>query len=1168
MLELAAALILAQSSVAPLEIRCPNGRVQVVPASGQIRILSATGALLAEGPLWRLRLRDGRVVAPAPGDGVTVERHEDGYRLVWPEASATVTIQIRREGTGVSLRAAVAPANQDALSIGCPAQLHLDPRHLKRVIFPSDLGIALKAGFFRPQRNITAWEPISVGPLGLKRMAGLSCVLRPMDAPPETVEATSEGTALLGEELAHQWTAKPRYVLRPSTQPPEEPLLQGPSGAFLGIHRIGAGMLVRFGGKLEAGDGPLLIATVQHVLAQLERSNNRPQRHTVVLIALQHGPPTGGWAPALIEDWQEALEHSPWLVSAGLRTRVATTPKEIAQCMKDGTTFAVVNPYSERLPCASARWQSMADAVHSFLVKGGIWFETTGWPAYIAIHPAKYLSISTGYPIGFCDYARVETSRGNFSLYGVQPADDPMHIFVPAEWSARGGNTGAVLERGWQGFAPKGKSWSAPPVRIAFAPTVADDLNAYRAENHLTGSLEQKMPSALLDRWKHSLLINVAGPTFAQQAEAVDQLPEPAAVHIGDYLHGGFDKQLPDILPPNPAKGSEQDFRALFDAIHRAAGAGRRGGIAIPYTNPTWWCDDPRGPTFRRTGDAPLLIGLDGKPNREQYGANWGWSICPWHPAVLAATDRMWEPFVSQYPADALFVDQLGMRSLIYDFNPASPTPYAYVQGIMNLGKRMARHFPIACEHGFDRLMDTVSQFRGLTWQLVPFERTPPWLADWLVLYRDRMADDEWECYPLGLFLAHDCVLFGHHGGGPFVNDREELAWTMVLGYQISAEIWPSPLPDSRKSAWLAYLARLQDVVGSRIAGLPLLDFRYLVGSGSRGVIQARYGPYTVTANLRETPYLLGNRAIAPMGFDVEGPGVAAGIYTRYGSLNGSPELWVLGSPSPEVLNPAPQPIAGKSAAPHTVPVLSRAQSTATFVGVLDFAPLNGADYPWGGPSPEQWMDALEGAAPVRAGWASVRRIGSAYELESALKHPEVWLALVNPYAETLPISRTLNSQTMLDAIRRFVQAGGYWIENGGYPFWTARNVDDAQSPTISLGPAGLAFLGAAPSSIGLFTEPEVRLRPTPAGITWLGRQWADLLASCAARVNRSPQYPGADVILAEGAQGEAYLAGWNLGGLGWFLRFCGGPVPQKVALPFGVALIQRLFQPAVAPRH
>ena len=60
----------------------------------------------------------------------------------------------------------------------------------------------------------------------------------------------------------------------------------------------------------------------------------------------------------------------------------------------------------------------------------------------------------------------------------------------------------------------------------------------------------------------------------------------------------------------------------------------------MPYTNPTWWCDGPKGPTFVKHGEAPLLKKLDGKPAHEQYARNEGFTVCHWHPAVRAANEQ------------------------------------------------------------------------------------------------------------------------------------------------------------------------------------------------------------------------------------------------------------------------------------------------------------------------------------------------------------------------------------------------------------------------------------------------------------------------------------------------------------------------------------------------
>lgn len=47
----------------------------------------------------------------------------------------------------------------------------------------------------------------------------------------------------------------------------------------------------------------------------------------------------------------------------------------------------------------------------------------------------------------------------------------------------------------------------------------------------------------------------------------------------------------------------------------------------IPYTNPTWWCDEPKGPTFQKAGQGPLLKLLNGKPSPERYAQNTGFTV-------------------------------------------------------------------------------------------------------------------------------------------------------------------------------------------------------------------------------------------------------------------------------------------------------------------------------------------------------------------------------------------------------------------------------------------------------------------------------------------------------------------------------------------------------------
>ena len=103
--------------------------------------------------------------------------------------------------------------------------------------------------------------------------------------------------------------------------------------------------------------------------------------------------------------------------------------------------------------------------------------------------------------------------------------------------------------------------------------------------------LEDKMPAETLAKFKASVMLYYAG-NCREKIEHLKLLPVPTQIHFADYLHGGFDKQYPDHLPPRADFGTSQEFRDFIDKAHAL------GHLVMPYTNPTWWCDGPKGPTF------------------------------------------------------------------------------------------------------------------------------------------------------------------------------------------------------------------------------------------------------------------------------------------------------------------------------------------------------------------------------------------------------------------------------------------------------------------------------------------------------------------------------------------------------------------------------------------
>ena len=136
----------------------------------------------------------------------------------------------------------------------------------------------------------------------------------------------------------------------------------------------------------------------------------------------------------------------------------------------------------------------------------------------------------------------------------------------------------------------------------------------YAELNEIHGSLEVKVPKTdVLDKLKNSLLIRLGGRTAAEQTEAMKALPVPSLVHYTEYMHGGFDKQYPDHLPARESWGTNDDLKQFI------MDGKAMGHLMMPYTNTSWWCIEPKGPTFEREGDAPLLRRRNGATNLENY---------------------------------------------------------------------------------------------------------------------------------------------------------------------------------------------------------------------------------------------------------------------------------------------------------------------------------------------------------------------------------------------------------------------------------------------------------------------------------------------------------------------------------------------------------------------
>jgi hypothetical protein len=1049
--------------------------------------------------LWAAQLADERLEAARFSAGDAEYRFSFARRgaaeveLIYECRALKVAVRVGAVSGGFEFRATATPSGQVLRSLDLPAQLAFDPQTVERVVAPAlpddSPGLALNRRFFadQSQEHPPGWSSSSAGPGAFTALYGRGIATADEKSPPVKLTVTEEGGRWLPPGLARLIAETTLPVVR--AQPPDLcdiTLVASPNGAYFSGSRLGGdgGSLWRIGdGVREEPQESVAQGVVAAVVGKLI-AGAAQGRTRVALLDLYNGPPSGGWNSVAVERWRALIREVA--ENAGRAVRFVSL-KSIADLdgeLASGEVICIVNPYGEQFPARSREELAAAmTALKKFVHGGGHWIETGGYPFYQLLRPDKYLRYEAAYPPAYADFFHVQTTVGAAALYRAQarPRGDPWQaasrhesIFVPGRVFCGGADSGGYIGRSFITWVEPGRAWSAPPVRLTAGRALEQSVAAYCAANSITTPLNKKLRPETLAKLKQAPLLYLAGPCAAKRA-ALASLPVPALIHFADYLHGGFDKQYPDHLPPNSEFGTLAEFQEFVAELHA------KGHLFSPYTNPTWWCDDPKGPTFEREGSAPLLIGEDGNNRFEDYHGKTGWSITLWHPAVQRANRRVRGQFIGDIPVDILFQDQCGARGFLYDFNPAAPTPYAYSEGMIAMNDEDSRHVPLATEHGWDRVSEFQVMLCGLTWGIVPTRGGPAWRQ----CFKTKLPPQTWEIYPLAQALSRDKCVFGHHDLGQFVTDNRSLAWTLALGYHLS---WRGNADFARHEAsreWYAWISRLQKTVASRYTGEPLKAFRHdrapmleraidHTEFGDDGVITAVYGDLAIAANLGPVERVVGGHRLAPYGFYAEAPGMSAGVLAGSSGrsdcafaaehTSARSDLWLFAGAGETLHVPVPfegavrvttNGVAAGDAAvvrgavtlriPDDAPRSARIEppdeirrsapcnwpGERPLIGVLD---LGDAVHPvWTRAGAAEWIAAVRGSSLCTLHGLEVRGIASWTELQQALNAgSRRWLAIVNPYGERLPSEKEGGWKQTQDAIRNYVNHGGAWWETGG----------------------------------------------------------------------------------------------------------------------------------------
>jgi hypothetical protein len=918
-----------------------RGQIAFSPVNGSILSVAeqgkSCGLQSGEQGLWQIRFRDGSVLNAAEFSSTSTERqfrYEAGpssLRFTYHSADMDVVVTVSASDQGIEFVGRLTPRAKTVLDFALPARMRFSPDELVRLVCPGEgnhsVGMAFLGSFFKAQDQPTGWKSHNTGPKAYRLLTGGYLISRAVDDSPVALAVTEEGKKWLGKGLSDRVARSVATVNRISA--PDQidlVLVDSPNGPYLTAGRLGGpGRLWRLGGRVGREEESLARAVISAVIDRLIAQ--RPeQRDKIGLLSLQAGPPAGSWAAVTVRQWQDVLRKKA--KDAKIKLVELKNVPQLQAAQADESFLAILNPYGELYPVEKeGDIESAVQAVGQYVRRGGNWFEVGGYSFHIELIPAgHFYEYSVPYPSAFADFFHFETTRGAAALYRVQPrtwkpwqgATDPDAIFVPGRIACGADENGGWCERSFATFVTAGQTWDAPRVRLAVGDSPKEHLQAYCQANAIERRLEDKMPAEVLKKFKNSVLVYYGGKC-AEKLAHLDLLPAPSQVHFADYLKGGFDNEYPDHLPPRADFGTPQEFRAFVDKAHAL------GHLVMPYTNPTWWCDGPKGPTFERHGEAPLLKTLDGELSHEQYSKHHGFTICHWHSAVQAANRKTVEQFLEEYPVDILFQDQCGARRWRYDTNPASPTPYAYTEGLLSMVDEDSQKVPLSTESGWDRVVNAESQLCGMTWSIVPTEHAPAWRR----LMKEIYDPATWEVFPLAQYIAHDKTAMLHHDLGQFVTNREVLAWTLGLGYSLSYRLSASALKHDTTYHWLRWLDRLQKSICSRYIGEPVERFHHDRGprptAEDDGVLRAQYGAVEIIANLGPRSRQEAGQTLAPHGFVAKAPGLIAGNFQTLGGIDfgdegisfvseakdGKLDVWVFAPAEQEVAVLLPSQAAG-----------------------------------------------------------------------------------------------------------------------------------------------------------------------------------------------------------------------------------------------------------------
>jgi hypothetical protein len=494
---------------------------------------------------------------------------------------------------------------------------------------------------------------------------------------------------------------------------------------------------------------------------------------------------------------------------------------------------------------------------------------------------AENRSYSARYPGEgmFSDFFGLESTAGRMSIYTVSDRVHPAVVGVIHDEEA--GDDRSYYAHAFAVRIPDGQRWISPTVRWRIGTTFAEAARAFREDNGIDAlpSLESRL-GGLYPRIIRAPLLKIDMETmrrpFDDYERLLRELPVPSLLHWVAFGERGFDEDYPDFLPPHPSHGTTRQFADLF-LYARAL-----GHLNMPYTNPTWWDDE--SPTVRALPAEMTIHDIavrddSGAARYETYGSKGGYAVSPWHPFVRDRADESVTQMTRDVPSDLLFQDQIGARPWMFDTNPSSPSPTAYIDGWLDHTARHGGEVLLGTEQGFDALIPNEVAFFGS----VPGEDTEWSDARW--------GSGNWSPWPFVPIVAGDKVLlYPHNMGANRPGDatfRLNVAFGQMMMYTLrsgpSSVFDPSPGGGLDVDAF-RIVSALQPNVIARYATTPIDDFAWIAPR----VTRTRFRTAEVIANADSSAsFEYAGHVVLPGGFLVLSDDglLTAGVVDRWNAL-------------------------------------------------------------------------------------------------------------------------------------------------------------------------------------------------------------------------------------------------------------------------------------------